>query len=58
MVALVKSPPQKMAEKLLKVQKYMNVKDALVAIGDKEKPRERERKGENRRGRKRERGDR
>ena len=36
----------------------MNVEDALVAIRDEEKPREREGKGEDQRGQKRERGDR
>ena len=56
-VALAKSPPQTMAEMLLKVQKYMNTEDALVVIRDEEKHRERERKGEDWRGRKRERGD-
>ena len=34
--SLVKNPP-KMAEMLLKVQKYMNVEDAVVAIRDVEK---------------------
>ena len=45
-----KSLPQTMAEMLLKAQKYMNVKDALAAIRNKEKPREREEKREERRG--------
>ena len=36
----------------------MNAEDALAAIGNKEKPREREGKGEDWRGRKREKGDR
>ena len=45
-----KSPPQTMAEMLLKAKKYMNVKDALAAIRNKEKPREREEKREERRG--------
>ena len=31
-VSLVKNPPRMMAEILLKAQKYMNSKDALVAI--------------------------
>ena len=47
---LAKSPPQTMAEMLLKAQKYMNVKDALAAIRNKEKPKEREEKREDRRG--------
>ena len=34
MVALMKSLPKTTAEMLSKAQKYMNVKDALVAIGD------------------------
>ena len=42
---------------LLKAQKYMNAEDALAAIMDEEKPREREGKGEDQRGQKRERGD-
>ena len=41
-----------MAEMLLKVQKYMNAKDALAAIEDVEKLSERERKEDDRRGRK------
>jgi len=45
-VTLVKSPPRK----------YMNAKDALAAIRDEEKPREREGKKEDWRGQKRERG--
>ena len=46
-----------MVEMLLKVQKYVNAEDTLAAIGDEEKPREREGKGKDRRGHKRERGD-
>ena len=38
-----------MAEMLLKAQKYMNAKDAPAAIGDEEKPKEREGKREDRR---------
>jgi len=53
MVALAKSPPQTMAKMLLKAQKCMNSEDALATIRDEEKPREREGKGEDRRGRKR-----
>ncbi|XP_030924698.1 uncharacterized protein LOC115951677 [Quercus lobata] len=58
MVSLVKNPPRTMAEMLLKVQKYMNAEDALAEIEEIEKPNERERKGDNRRGQKRERTDR
>ena len=58
MVSLVKNPPWMMVEMLLKVQKYMNVEDALAAIKEVEKPNERERKGDNRRGREREWADR
>ena len=57
-VALAKSPPQMMAEMLLKAQKYMNTKDALAAIGEENKPKEKEGVGEDWRGCKRERGDR
>ena len=35
--SLVKNPPKTMAEMLLKVQKYMNAEDAVVAIRDVEK---------------------
>ncbi|XP_030959076.1 uncharacterized protein LOC115981025 [Quercus lobata] len=58
MVSLVKNPPRMMVEMLLKAQKYMNIEDALVAIKEVEKPNERERKGDNRRGREREWADR
>ena len=34
---LAKNPPKTMAEMLLKVQKYMNAEDALVAIKDMER---------------------
>ena len=47
-----------MAEMLLKAQKYMNAEDALAAIGEEDKPKEKEGQREDRRGRKRERGDR
>ena len=47
-----------MVKMLLKALKYMNIEDALVAIGDKDKPTEREEKREDRKGRKRDRGDR
>ena len=54
MVSLAKNPPKTMAEMLLKAQKYMNVKDALVAIKDVEKTSGKGRKEDDRRGRKRE----
>ncbi|XP_030964425.1 uncharacterized protein LOC115985645 [Quercus lobata] len=46
-----------MAEMLLKAQKYMNVKDALAAIKDVEKPGDKAKKEDDRRGQKRERPD-
>ncbi|XP_023892540.1 uncharacterized protein LOC112004522 [Quercus suber] len=57
-VSLVKNPPKTMAEMLIKAQKYMNAKDALAAIKDTEKPGDRGRKEDERRGQKRERPDR
>ena len=56
--SLVKNPPKMMAEKLLKVQKYMNAEDVLAAIRDVEKPGDKGRKDDERRGQKRERPDR
>ena len=56
--SLAKNPPKTMTEILLKVQKYMNAKDALVAIKDVEKPRDKAKKEDDRRGQKRERPDR
>ena len=56
--SLTKNPPKTMAEMLLKAQKYMNVEDALAAIKDVEKPGDRGRKDDERRGQKRERLDR
>ena len=56
-VSLVKNPPKTMAEMLLKAQKYMNAEDALAAIRDVEKPEEKGRKEDDRRGQKRERPD-
>ena len=55
--SLAKNPPKTMTEILLKVQKYMNAKDALVAIKDVEKPRDKAKKEDDRRGQKRERPD-
>ncbi|XP_023904596.1 uncharacterized protein LOC112016300 [Quercus suber] len=47
---LAKNPPKMMAEMLLKAQKYMNAEDALAAIKDTEKPRDKGRKEDERRG--------
>ena len=58
MASLAKNPPKTMAEMLLKAQKYMNAKDALAAIRDVERPRDKGRKDDGRRGQKRERQDR
>ena len=58
MVILVKSPPQTMVEMLLKAQKYINVEDALAAIGEEDKPKENEGRREDRSGHRKERGDR
>ena len=52
--SLAKNPPKTMAEMLLKAQKYMNVEDALAAIRDVKKPRDKGRKDDKRRGQKRE----
>ena len=49
-VSLVKNPPRTIAEMLPKAEKYMNVEDALTAIKEIEKPNEKERKGDDRRG--------
>ena len=54
MVSLVKNPPWTMMEMLLKAQKYMNTEDTLAAIEEIEKPKEKERKEDDRRGQKRE----
>ena len=58
MVSLMKNPPKKMVEILLKAQKYMNVEDALAAIKDEEKTNGKGRNEDDCRGRKRERQDR
>ena len=52
--SLAKNPPKTMTEILLKVQKYMNAKDALVAIKDVEKSGDKAKKEDDRRGQKRE----
>ena len=57
MVSLEKNPPKTMAEMLLKAQKYMNVNNALTAIKDVEKTRDKGKKDDDGRGRKRERPD-
>ena len=60
-VSLAKNPPKSMAEALLKAQKYMNAEDALAAIDDTGKTKEKEKKKErddDRRGQKRDRTDR
>ena len=57
MVSLAKNPPKRLVEMLLKAQKYMNVEDALAAIKDVEKPRDKGRKEDDRKGQKRERLD-
>ena len=46
MVSLAKNPPKTMVEMLLKAQKYMNTKDALVVIEGVEKPKEKKKKKE------------
>ena len=53
-VSLVKNLPKTMAELLLKAQKYMNAEDALATIKDVEKPGDKGRKEDDRRGQKKE----
>jgi len=48
-VSLAKNP-KTMTEMLLKAQKYMNAEDALVAIRDVEKPTDKGKKEDDRRG--------
>ncbi|XP_065615644.1 uncharacterized protein LOC136061603 [Quercus suber] len=55
---LAKNPPKTMAKMLLKAQKYMNAEDALTAIRDVEKPEDKGRKDDDRKGQKKERPDR
>ena len=57
-VSLAKNPPRTMVEMLLKAQKYMNAEDTLAAIEKVKKPNRKERRGDDRRGWKRERVDR
>ena len=54
-VSLTKNPPKTMVEMLLKAQKYMNAEDALAAIKEVERPGDKGRKEDDRKGRKRER---
>ena len=56
--SLSKNPPKTMVEMLLKAQKYMNAEDALAAIKNVEKPRDKGRRDDKCRGQKRERPDR
>ena len=58
MASLVKNPPKTMVEMLLKAQKYMNAKNVVAAIRDVEKPGDKGRKDDERRGQKRKRLDR
>ena len=50
MASLAKNPPRMMAEMLIKAQKYMNTEDAIAAIRDIEKPEDKGRKEDERRG--------
>ena len=50
MASLAKNPPRTMVEMLIKAQKYMNVEDAIAAIRDIEKPGDKGRKEDERRG--------
>ena len=56
--SLAKKPPKTMVEMLLKAQKYMNAEDTLAAIEDAEKPGDKVKREDNRRGQKRDRPDR
>ena len=51
--SLAKNPPKTMAEMILKEQKYMNAEDALAAIREVERPGDKGRKDDNRKGQKR-----
>ena len=53
MASLVKNPPRTMVEMLIKAQKYMNAEDAIAAIRDIEKPGDKGRKEDERKGQKR-----
>ncbi|XP_030940225.1 uncharacterized protein LOC115965179 [Quercus lobata] len=56
--SLAKNPPKTMAEMLLKAQKYMNAEDALAAIKDTERPGDKAKREDDRRGQKRDRPER
>ena len=56
-VSLTKNPPKMMAEMFLKAHKYMNAEDALATIRDIEKPGDKGRKEDDRKGQKIERTD-
>ena len=56
--SLTKNPLKTMIEMLFKAQKYMNAKDSVAAISDVEKPGDKGRKDDERRGQKRDRPDR
>ena len=49
--SLAKKPPKTMAEMLLKAQKYMNAENAQAAIEDAEKPSNKAKREDDRRGR-------
>ena len=51
-MSLAKNPPETMAEMLLKAQKYMNAEEALATIRDVEKPTNKGKKEDDRRGQK------
>ena len=57
MASLEKNPPKTMVEMLLKAQKYMNAEDVVAAIRDVEKPGDKGRKDDERRGQKKDRPD-
>ena len=56
-MSLTKNPPKTVAEMLLKAQKYMNAEEALATIRDVEKPTDKGKREDDRRGQKRERPD-
>ena len=57
-VSLAKNPPKTMAKALLKAEKYMNAEDALAAIDEIEKPKEKKKeKEDDRKGQKKDRVD-
>ncbi|XP_030934833.1 uncharacterized protein LOC115960198 [Quercus lobata] len=52
-ISFAKNPPKTMAEMLLKAQKYMNAEEALATIRDVEKPTDKGKREDDRRGQKR-----